>query len=128
MAQARMKKGVEKTLSAAGFANRPSIQVLEYSSRMWISKSDYRRLQNVQTSRTRMSLPIADGQEQIIESSGKATSRYSYQKVVIDVPEDAKKILFGNQQTSSFIFGLTGFGFRISLQSILAFGRRDEKT
>jgi len=34
------------------------------------------------------------GREQVIETSMKATSKYKYQKVVIDMPEDAKKILF----------------------------------
>jgi hypothetical protein len=92
LAQARMTKGMAKYFSGSP-AGQPAIKVLEYSSKHWISKSDYRRLQAVQISKTLVMLPLPGGKEQQVEQSIKATSRYSYGKVAIEIPEEARKVL-----------------------------------
>jgi hypothetical protein len=40
-----------------------------------------------------MSMRLQDGKPQMIEATGKETSRYSYEKLNIDQPEDPKKYL-----------------------------------
>jgi len=92
IAQARMTKGIAKHFSGNP-AQRPIVKVLEYSSKHWISKSDYRYLQTVQTSKVVMTLALPDGKQQLIESSTRGTSRYSYEKVTIEIPEGAQKVL-----------------------------------
>ncbi len=92
LAQERMAKGIAKEFSGNP-AQRPTIRVLEYSSKHWISQSDYRRLQAVQISKVQMTIVLPDGKQQLIENSSKVTSKYSYDKVMIEVPEDAQKIL-----------------------------------
>jgi len=92
LAQARMTKGITKVFPGDP-AQRPTIRVLEYSSKHWISKSDYRYLQTVQTSKVEMTFPLPGGKQQLIESSTKGTSRYSYEKVTIEIPEGAQKVL-----------------------------------
>lgn len=94
IAEARMNKGFEKGFSAIGSRERPSGKVLAYSSKLWIAKSSYRPLQTIQTPKYQMSMPLGDGKEQTIDISGKNTSIYSYVKVTINVPEEAKKLLF----------------------------------
>jgi hypothetical protein len=92
LAQARMAEGMAKVFSGDP-ARRPTVKVLEYSSKHWISKSDYRRLQAVQVSKTLVTLSLPDGKEQQVEQSMRATSRYSYEKVAIEIPEEARKVL-----------------------------------
>jgi hypothetical protein len=92
LAQARMTKGIAKVFPGDP-AQRPTVKVLEYSSKHWISKSDYRYLQTVQTSKVVMTLALPDGKQQLIESSTRGTSRYSYEKVTIEIPEGAQKVL-----------------------------------
>jgi hypothetical protein len=93
LAESRMNKGIERTFPLSESGRRPSAKVLEYSSRIWIERSGNRPLRAVQTSRIRMTVPMSESEDQVIESSGAATSQYSYKRTVIDVPEDAKKIL-----------------------------------
>ena len=92
LAQERMAKGIAKVFSDNP-AQRPTVKVLEYSSKHWISKSDYRRLQAVQISKVQMTIGLPEGKQQLIESFSKATSKYSYDKVTIEIPEDARKFL-----------------------------------
>jgi hypothetical protein len=87
-----MIEGIAKVFSGNP-AQRPIVKVLEYSSKHWISKSDYRYLQTVQTSKVEMTFPLPGGKQQLIESSTKGTSRYSYEKVTIEIPEGAQKVL-----------------------------------
>jgi hypothetical protein len=94
IAEARMNKAFKKNISATGSTESPSAKVLAYSSKMWIAKSSYRPLQTIQTPKYRMAMPLKDGKEHTIDISGKNTSKYSYVKVMIHVPEEAKKILF----------------------------------
>ena len=92
LAQARMTRGIAKVFPGDP-AQRPTVRVLEYSSKHWISKSDYRYLKTVQTSKVVMTVPLPDGKQQLIESSTRGTSRYSYEKITIEVPEGAQKVL-----------------------------------
>ena len=92
IAQARMTKGIAKVFSGDP-AQQPTIKVLEYSSKHWISKSDYRDLQTVQISKVLMTLTLPEGKPQMIESSTRVTSKYSYEKVTIEIPEEAQKVL-----------------------------------
>ena len=99
IAQERMSKGLTKV-----FADTPlkqaTVKVLEYSSKHWIRKSDFCHLQAVQTSKAELSIPLADGKTQVIEQSLKATSKYSYEQVNIEIPEDARKILSSTSPAS----------------------------
>jgi hypothetical protein len=92
IAQERMAKGIAKAYSGNP-GQPPTVKVLEYSSKHWISKSDYRRLQAVQTSKYQMTIALPDGNAQLMETSSKATSKYNYEKFSIDVPPDAQKLL-----------------------------------
>jgi hypothetical protein len=92
IAQARMTTGTAK-VALGDPARQPAIKVLEYSSKHWISKSDYRYLQTVQLSKVQTTLTFPDGRERLIESSTRTTTRYSYEKVTIDIPEEAQKVL-----------------------------------
>jgi hypothetical protein len=92
IAQERMTKGIAKSHSGNP-AQCPTVKVLEYSSKHWISKSDYRRFQAVQTSKYQLTFALPDGNSQLMETSSKATSKYSYEKFSIDIPQDAQKLL-----------------------------------
>jgi hypothetical protein len=92
IAQERMTKGIAKSY-LGNPAKPPTVKVLEYSSKHWISKSDYRRLQVVQTPKYQMTIVLPDGTSQLFEISSKATSKYNYEKFSIDVPPDAQKLL-----------------------------------
>jgi hypothetical protein len=92
IAQERMSKGIAKSF-AANPAGCPAVKILEYSSKHWISKSDFRRLQAVQISKYQLTFPGADGNKQTIEMSTKATSKYSYGKLAIEIPADAQRLL-----------------------------------
>lgn len=92
IAQERMTKGIANAFPGDP-AQRPTVKVLEYSSKHWISKSDFRYLQTVQTSKVLMTVPLPDGKQQLIESSTKGTTRFSYDKIAIDIPEEAQKVL-----------------------------------
>ncbi len=89
IAQERMTRGMTKAFSGKP-GQPPTVKVLEYSSKHWISKSDYRHLQAVQTSKFQITF---HGNSQLIETSSKATSKYNYEKFGIDVPPDAQKLL-----------------------------------
>jgi len=92
IAQERMTKGITKGYSGNP-GKPPTVKVLEYSSKHWISKSDYRRLQAVQTSKYQVTFALPDGNSQMMETSSKATSKYNYEKFNIEIPEDAQKLL-----------------------------------
>jgi hypothetical protein len=92
IAQERMAKGIAKAFTGKP-EQRPTVKVLEYSSKHWISKSDYRHLQAVQTSKYQLTFVMPDGNAQMMETSSKATSKYSYEKFSIEIPEDAQKLL-----------------------------------
>jgi hypothetical protein len=92
IAQERMTKGIAKAYSGNP-GNPPTVKVLEYSSKHWINKSDYRRLQAVQTSKYQVTFALPDGNSQLMETSSKATSKYSYEKFSIEIPEDAQNLL-----------------------------------
>jgi len=92
LAQERMIEGIAKVFSGNP-AQRPIVKVLEYSSKHWISKSDYQHLQAIQISAVQMTIVLPNGKEQLIEQSSKATSRYSFEKVKIEIPEEAQKFL-----------------------------------
>jgi hypothetical protein len=92
LAQERMTKGLVKGFSGDP-ADRPSVKVLEYFAKHWISTSDFRHLQAVQISKVEASLAPIGGIQRLVEQSTKATSRYRYDKVTIEIPEDARKIL-----------------------------------
>ena len=95
LAQERMTKGLAKALPD-DLAERPSIKVLEYFAKHWIRKSDYRHLQTVQISKAELTLAPFNGVQRLTEQSRKTTSRYSYDKVEVEIPEDAQKILSDN--------------------------------
>jgi hypothetical protein len=90
-----MTKGIAKAYSNNP-AQCPTVKVLEYSAKHWISKPDYRHIQAVQTSKYQLIFALPDGNKQLIETSSKATSRYGYEKVEMDIPEDARKLLSTN--------------------------------
>jgi hypothetical protein len=92
IAQERMTKGLAKAFSANP-DQCPTVKVLEYSAKHWISKSDFRHLQAVQTSKSQILFALPDGKQQIVETSSKATSKYSYEKFVIEIPLAAQKLL-----------------------------------
>ena len=92
IAQERMARGIAKAFSGRP-GQAPTVKVLEYSSKHWIGKSDYRHLQAVQTSKYQVTFVLPDGNSQLMETSSKATSKYSYEKFNIEIPEDARKIL-----------------------------------
>ena len=92
LAQARMTKGMAKVLSGDQ-ARRHTVKVLEYSAKHWISKADYRLLQVTQLSKVRMTIVLPDGKQHLNEQTSKGTSRYSYEKVTIEIPEGAQKVL-----------------------------------
>jgi hypothetical protein len=95
LAQERIAKGLAKAFSGDP-AEQPRVKVLEYSAKHWISTSDYRPLQAVQISKVEASLAPIGGVQRVTEQSTKATSRYRYDKVTIEIPEDAQKILSDN--------------------------------
>ena len=88
LVQERMAKVFAKALPGDP-AEQPSVKVLEYSAKHWISTSDYRHLQAVQISKVEVSVALPGGKQQLIEQSSKATSRYRYDKVTIEIPEAA---------------------------------------
>lgn len=92
IARARMAKAMAKAF-AGDPAQRPSVKVLEYSARHWISKTDYRHLQAVQVSKVEMSISLPEGRQQLMEQSSKTTSKYCYDDVRIEIPEEARRIL-----------------------------------
>ena len=92
LAQERMAMGIAKAF-AANPTQQPTVKVLEYSSKHWIGKTDYRYLRTVQKSKTLLTINFPDGSQQLIESSLKTTSEYGYNKVIIEIPEDARKVL-----------------------------------
>ena len=96
LVQERMAKVFAKALPGDP-AEQPSVKVPEYSAKHWISTSDYRHLQAVQISKVEVSVALPGGKQQLIEQSSKATSRYSYDKVAIEIPEGAAKILSSNR-------------------------------
>ena len=100
LAQERMAKGLAKGFSGDP-AERPSVKVLEYSAKHWISTSDYRHLQAVQISKVEASLAPVGGVQRLTEQSTKVTSRYRYDQVTIEIPEGAEKILSSQNPTQS---------------------------
>jgi hypothetical protein len=92
IAQERMTKGIAKAYSGNP-GQPPTVKVLEYSSKHWISKSDYRHLQAVQTSKYQLTIVLPNGNSQLMETSSKATSKYNYEKFSIEIPPDAQKLL-----------------------------------
>jgi hypothetical protein len=91
LAQERMAKSAARLFAKNG-AKAPTVKVLEYKARHWISKDGFRHLQAVQTSKVQISMPLADGTAQLIEQSGKSTSVYHYEKLTIELPAEAQKL------------------------------------
>jgi hypothetical protein len=92
LAQERMSKGLAKAYFGTP-DQRPTVKVLSYTSKHWITKSDHRHLQAVQESKTQMTMPLPNGQTALVEQSSQVTSVYSYGKVTIEIPEEARAIL-----------------------------------
>ncbi|HWI59591.1 MAG TPA: hypothetical protein VNZ22_20350, partial [Bacillota bacterium] len=92
LAQERMVKGMAKHFSANP-AQQPEVKVLEYASKHWISKADFRRLQAVQRSKVQITVALAEGTKQVVENVSKTTSQYSFDPVSIEIPAEAQKIL-----------------------------------
>lgn len=92
LAQERMMKGIAKSFSGDP-TQKPAVTVLQYSAMHWLSKSDFRRLQSVQTSKIQMTISLPNGRRQLVEQSSKTTSKYHYESVTIDIPADAQKLL-----------------------------------
>lgn len=92
IAQARMSNGLAKGLPG-DLAQRPTAKVLEYSSKHWLEKPNCRRLQAVQVSKVLLTMPLPDGTQQVIEQSSRSISRYDYDGVKIQIPEEAQKLL-----------------------------------
>jgi hypothetical protein len=92
IAQARMSNGLVKTWPGDP-AQRPTVKVLEYSSKHWLEKPNCRRLQAVQISKMLLTMPLPDGTRQVIEQSSRSISQYNYGAVTIEIPEEAQKIL-----------------------------------
>jgi hypothetical protein len=92
LAEARMTKAIAKNF-AGNPDGRPTVKVLAYVSRHWISKADFRRLRAVQTSKVQISTKGTADHEQVIEQSSTSSSSYEYGPVNIEVPDDAQKIL-----------------------------------
>jgi len=90
LAQTRMKSGIAQTFSGDP-AQRPTVKVLEYSSKHWISKADYRRLKTLQISKYQLTIVAPDG-KQLIEQSNTTTSQYSYDNIVIEIPEGVEHL------------------------------------
>jgi len=89
-AQKIMGEGIASVFPDA--TARPTIEVMAYKSRHWIGKEDSRRLRVEQTSQLKMTMPgIA---KTVIDASVKTTAIYCrYNKVEIDVPEEAHRVL-----------------------------------
>ncbi|MEI7732109.1 MAG: hypothetical protein WCO56_21220 [Verrucomicrobiota bacterium] len=92
LAQERMTEAIAKAFSGNPSA-RPTVKVLEYSAKHWIRKSDSCRLLAIQESKRITSVSIPGGTRKVIEQSSKATSRYSYDHVTIEIPKAAQEIL-----------------------------------
>jgi|GEM_PF-5814740 len=90
LAQERMASGIAKTFPGNP-DQRPTVKVLEYSSKHWISKTDYRRLKTLQISKYQMTIVSPNG-EHLIKQSSIATSEYSYDNVKIEIPEAVARI------------------------------------
>jgi hypothetical protein len=101
LAQERMAKGIAKAFSGNP-DQRPIMKVLKYSSKHWIGKSDYQHLQGMQLSKVQMTIVLPNGNRQLIEQTNKATSRYSYEKVAIEIPEEAQRILLTGAPTEGY--------------------------
>ena len=89
-AQERMREGLVTVFPDP--ASRPTVEVLAYKSRHWISTGDLRRLRVEQISHQKMIMPgIAKA---VIDASAKTIATYrNYDQVQIDVPEEARRIL-----------------------------------
>jgi hypothetical protein len=91
-AQERMREGIASIIPDP--TKRPKIDVLAYKSRHWIGNGDNRRLRVEQTSHQKMTLP--GPANAVIDVTAKTTAVYGrYDKVEIDVPEEARQILGG---------------------------------
>ncbi len=91
-AQERMREGIASVFPDA--AARPTIEVLAYKSKHWISKKGDLRLRVEQTSHQKMTLP---GAKAVIDMSGKTIAVYRrYDEVEIQVPEEARRFLDPN--------------------------------
>jgi hypothetical protein len=89
-AQERMREGIASIFPDA--SARPSIEVVTYESRHWIGKADDRRQRVEQTSHQKMTMPGVP--KTVIDVVGKTTSTYRrYNRIDIDVPEEARRIL-----------------------------------
>jgi hypothetical protein len=98
LAQERMTKALAK--GAAGqSAKLPTVKVIAYSAKHWIRISDYRHLQAVQTYKIEVSPAISAEPRPLMEQSVTTVSKYNYDEVKIDIPEEAQKI-FSNGELS----------------------------
>ncbi|HLJ95156.1 MAG TPA: hypothetical protein VKU02_18410 [Gemmataceae bacterium] len=86
----RMREGIASMFTDPKV--RPTIEVLAYKSRHWIGKDSQRRLRVEQTSHQKLTMPAAG--QAVIDSTSKTTALYRrYDRIVIDVPEEARRIL-----------------------------------
>jgi hypothetical protein len=92
LAQERMTKGLAK--GAVGLsAKLPTVKVLAYSAKHWIRKSDYRHLQAMQTCKLEVSPETSGEPRPLIEQSRTTISKYNYDELKIDIPDEAQRIL-----------------------------------
>jgi hypothetical protein len=90
-AQERMRDGIASIFPDA--SARPTIEVVTYESRHWIGKADDRRHRVEQTSHQKMTMPGVA--KTVIDVVGKTTAIYRrYNRIDIDVPEEARRILY----------------------------------
>jgi hypothetical protein len=90
-AEERMRDGIASIFPDA--AARPTIEVMTYESRHWIGKAEDRRQRVEQTSHHKMTMPGAP--KTVIDVVGTTASIYGrYDRIDIDVPEEARRILY----------------------------------
>ncbi len=92
LAQERMTKGIEINFKDNP-AQKPTVEVIEYKSKNWLGKSDFRRIKVIQTSKVTFLMPSPDGSIMKIEKTGTTTSSYDYSKNKITVPAEAETLL-----------------------------------
>ncbi len=93
LAQERMSKGIESSFKDNP-AQKPTVKVIEYKSKNWLGKSDFRRIKVIQNSKVIFLMPSPDGTVMKIEKTGMTTSDYDYRKNRITIPAEAEALLF----------------------------------
>jgi hypothetical protein len=89
-AHERMRDGIASIFPDS--SGRPTIEVVTYESRHWVGTADNRRQRVEQTSHHKMTMPGVA--KTVIDVVGTTTAIYRrYNKIDIDVPEEARRIL-----------------------------------